>query len=145
MKNWRVVGIGLVAVAGLIVGTMQSEAGAKKAKKGKSKPPAQEDALPSSAVGFGGGLQGKVVVKRPNEVVLQIEKITEVWKANKATDPKSLVGKRIVVNCRIDPTKRESAEAKFLNGLDIGRRVTLEAKHMTGNALTIIRVPKAQP
>jgi hypothetical protein len=134
----------LVVTLGLIAGAFQADAAAKKkAKKGKAKSPAvKEDSLPASAVGFGGGIQGKVVAKRPNEVVLQIVKITKVWKANKAVDPKSLVGKRIAVVCRVDPGKRESAEAKFLNGLTLGRSITVEVKHMEGNSLTLIRIPK---
>jgi hypothetical protein len=56
--------------------------------------------------------------------------------------PKSLVGKRIVVACRVDPAKRESAPANFLNGLAVGRIVSAEVKHAEGNSLTLIRVPK---
>ena len=142
MKKRFVAAVCLGVVMGLTAWGLEAEA-AKKAKKGKAKSPAaQEDPLPSSAVGFGGGIQGKVVAKRPNEVVLQVEKITEVWKANKAVDPKSLLGKRIVVACKVDPAKRESALAKFLNGLAVGRSVSLEVKHTAGNSLTLIRIPK---
>lgn len=100
---------------------------------------AREDAsgLPNGIKGFRGMMVGKMIEKGERAFVLQVEKITKVWKQNKASNPASIVGRKV----RIVIDRRSHLRERFRKAfreLKPGDRVEVEAFHFGGGKLTVV-------
>jgi RNA polymerase sigma factor (sigma-70 family) len=92
------------------------------------------DKAPEDLYGFSGEVVGKLVSKdaEKGSLVLEVRKVTNVWKGNKAPKPKSAEGKTL----RID-----GVFGKFLDvlvTLKEGDGVQIEVKHVKGDNLTFL-------
>lgn len=96
-----------------------------------TEPTTGDNSAPAGLNGFRGIMVGKVVSKDVEQGVLvfQMEKVTRVWKQNKAPKPELSVGKPLTV---------EGISGKFLDVLLVlepGDRVEVEAFHNRGSNL----------
>jgi len=100
-------------------------------------PKAGTDPVPEGLRGFRGMLLGTIVAKGDGEFVLKVERVTKVWKHNKATNPQSAVGKKLAVDIWAKSRLAEQIR-KTLAGLKVGDRVVAEAFHFEGNHLSVV-------
>lgn len=98
------------------------------------------DPLPAAAKGFAGMLRGKVVAKQDGQFVLAVGEVTRIWKSNEADNPKSLAGKKIVVQGRAG----EGPTARFVKSVKVGEKLHVDVAHREGNALTILELTEEQ-
>lgn len=99
--------------------------GASRVFAGEAEPPG----VPEALKGFKGMLIGTITAKGAEEFVLEVEKITRTWKANKAENPKAAVGKKAA--CELWPKGRLYEKQKAtLAGLKAGDRVLVEPFHL---------------
>jgi hypothetical protein len=102
------------------------------AAQAKGDEPKASGAVPAGMHGFRGMLRGKVVEKdaEKGSLKLEVDEIVKTWPKNKASDPKSAVGKTLPI---------EGVFGRFLDVLitvDKGQRVEIEAFHNGGDVLT---------
>jgi RNA polymerase sigma factor (sigma-70 family) len=95
---------------------------------------AKIDKTPEAMYGFSGELLGKLVSKdaEKGSLVMEVRKVTNVWRGNKASNPRSCVGKTLAI---------DGVFGKFLDVLVIlkeGDGVLIEAKHVRGDNLTFL-------
>ena len=101
--------------------------------------------LPDPAAFFAGMIQGKVVAKHDGEIVVAVEKVTRVWRANKAENPKALEGKTVLVTGSKEDGHYAKLVARFIDKLKTGEAVTLDVAHKgKGEALTILELTEEQ-
>jgi hypothetical protein len=100
--------------------------------------------LPDAAASFAGMIRGEVVAKHDDEVVLAVEKVTKIWRSNKADDPEALVGKKVLVNGRSVNGHPVETIARFIASLKIGETVEIDVAHRKGEALTILELTEDQ-
>ena len=101
--------------------------------------------LPDAACCFAGMIRGEVVAKQDGGVVVTVNAVTKTWKTNKSNNPKSLVGKRVLVNGPKQDGDYAKLIAQFINGLKVGETVTLDVAHKgEGEALTILELTEEQ-
>lgn len=97
--------------------------------------------LPDPGASFAGMIRGEVVSKHNRQVVVAVEKVTKVWRTNKADNPESLVGKKVLVNGR---TVEGHPVARFIASLKVGETVEIDVAHREGEALTILELTEDQ-
>lgn len=95
---------------------------------------AKLDKLAEGARGLSGQVTGRVISRdhEQGSLVLQVVRLDNVWKANKATEPKSIVGQTLRV---------EKVFGKFLDvllTLQPGDGVKVEVKHVSGDQLVFL-------
>jgi len=101
--------------------------------------------LPDAAIRFAGMIQGKVVSKHDKEIVVAVEKVTKVWRTNKATNPKALVGKKVIVNGSSVDGHPVKTIAKFIGSLKVGENITVDVAHRgKREVLTILELTEDQ-
>ena len=101
--------------------------------------------LPDPAALFAGMIQGKVAAKLDGQIVVDVEKVTRVWKTNKAKNPESLLGQKVLVRASKEGGRYAKRVAQFLDGLKVGESVTLDVAHKDkGEALTILELTEEQ-
>ena len=69
--------------------------------------------------------------------VLKVERVANVWEANRADRPEAAVGRELMITVRAD----EEGGNRFLRTLrtmNVGERVLVEAFHFEGNRLTVV-------
>lgn len=98
------------------------------------------DALPAAATGFSGMFRGGVVGKHDGGIVVAVQEITNVWQQNKAEEPKSLVGKKVLV------VPRDGAEqtVRFVNAVKVGESIKLDVGNKEGDKLVILELSQEQ-
>ena len=101
---------------------------------------ARKPSLPDPAAGFAGMIRGLVVQKFDGGFTFKVARVVEEWKANKAKDSKSLVGKTIQI--AVDGTQENAA--RFFKILEAGAEVTLDVAHKSGESLTIVELTAEQ-
>jgi hypothetical protein len=99
-------------------------------------PAPTRDALPAAAKGFSGMFRGEVVGKQDGGLVVSVQEITNVWQQNKAEEPKSLVGKKVLV------MPRDGAEqtVRFVNAVKVGESIKLDVGNKKGDTLVILEL-----
>jgi hypothetical protein len=104
---------------------------------------AKKPRLPDSASSFAGMVRGKVVAKYDSaEFSLDVAHVIDEWQHSKAENPKSLIGRTVLVNGR-----KEHGEnvAKFIRSLKVGEMITIDVAHQgKGEALTILELTPKQ-
>jgi hypothetical protein len=100
--------------------------------------------LPDPAAFFAGMIQGKVVAKHDGEVVVAVEKVTKLWRSNKADNPEALIGKKVLVNGPKADSRHGESVARFLATLKVGETVEIDVAHRKGEALTILELTEDQ-
>jgi hypothetical protein len=97
--------------------------------------------LPDPAASFAGMIKGKVWAKQNNgEIAVAVEKVTKVWRTNKADNPETLVGKMVwVVGRSVDGHPVETI-ARFIASLKLGETVEIDVAHRDGKALIIMEL-----
>jgi hypothetical protein len=100
----------------------------------------REEPKREGARGFSGTVEGKVVSVSGTQFVLAVEKVLRVWRENKAENPESLVGTKIVVAAK----NPESNHARFIKTLKVDETISLEVKHEEGEALRILELTAEQ-
>jgi len=100
--------------------------------------------LPAGDSGFAGMIEGKVLARFDGRLIVAVDKVTRVWKANRATNPKSLVGQKVLVNVRTEEGRPAGQIARFVESLKPGATVTLDVAHRQGEALTILELTEEQ-
>jgi hypothetical protein len=100
--------------------------------------------LPDPAAFFAGMIQGKVVAKHEGEVIVAVEKVTKIWRSNKADNPEALTGKKVLVNAPKAESRYAENVARFLASLKVGETVELDVAHRKGEALTILELTEDQ-
>ncbi len=98
------------------------------------------DTIPTNAKGFAGMLRGKVVGTQEGKITVEIAEITNVWQHSKAENPKSLVGKKVLVTARDD----EGKIAQFLGVVKVGESLKLDVANKEGDTLTILELTEDQ-
>lgn len=89
----------------------------------------EEVTLPEALKGFKGMMIGTIAAKGEREFVLEVEKITRTWKANKAENPQAAVGKKVA--CELWPKGRLfERQLRTLRELKVGDRVLVEPFHL---------------
>ena len=85
-------------------------------------------------------LRGKVVGKQDGGLVVSVQEITKVWRQSKAEEPKSLVGKKVLV------TARDGAErtARFVQAVKVGESIKLDVGNKEGDTLVILELTSDQ-
>lgn len=103
-------------------------------------PAPTRDALPAAARGFSGMFRGEVVGKQDGGIVVSVREITNVWRQSKAEEPKSLVGKKLLV------MPRDGAEqtARFVNAVKVGESIKLDVGNKVGDTLVILELTQDQ-
>ena len=102
-----------------------------------SRRPRGDGTLPDGIKGFRGMMVGKVLEKGEWGLVLHVEKIARVWKENKASNPESIVGRKV----RIVVNQRSRLRERFLKAfkeLRAGDRAEVEAFHFEAGQLTAV-------
>ena len=94
----------------------------------------QVSAVPDGLHGFRGQLLGRLISKdvEKGSVILQVVRVSRVWKNNKAPNPKSAEGKTFLL---------EGITGRFLDELlaiDPGQGIEIEAKHVRGENLEFL-------
>jgi hypothetical protein len=108
--------------------------------KGDQPDKAKKLSLPDGAAGFAGMIRALVVEKHDAGLVVKVAEVAKVWETNKAAEPKSLVGKVILVQ----GGKVEANTARFLKTLKAGEEVTVDVADRGGGALTILELTEEQ-
>ena len=85
-------------------------------------------------------LQGKAVGKHDGGIVVLVQEITKVWRQSKAEQPKSLVGKRVLVKAR-DAAERA---ARFVQVVKVGESIKLDVGNREGDTLVILELTQDQ-
>jgi len=93
--------------------------------------------LPDGMRGFRGMVRGTVVRKGDGEFLLKVQKVLKVWKANKAENPQSAVGKILAIVLPREGRLLEQ-QRKTFRELKVGDQVVVEPFHYKGNALTVV-------
>ena len=138
----QLVGLGIVLAVAFTCA--QATAAPKKERKERPKREKREAGLPPAAKGFAGMIQGKVTAKTDaGGVVLAVEKVTKVWKHSKAKEPKSLVGKKVLV---VPPGEGKHNEniVRFLKTVKVKDEMTVDVANKKGNVLTLLELTKEQ-
>ena len=85
------------------------------------------------------------MAKHDGEIVVAVEKVTRVWRANKAENPKALEGKTVLVTGSKEDGHYAKLVARFIDKLKTGEAVTLDVAHKgKGEALTILELTEEQ-
>jgi hypothetical protein len=110
---------------------------------------ADYDKLPAGMKGFSGMLRGKVVSKEKDGFVIQVEKVLKLWKGNKAENPESAVGRKLLVLPRWvkgDDGKWRPAELHvlFIKRLEVGQTIEIEVVNDEGDLLHILELSAQQ-
>lgn len=84
---------------------------------------AKKPRLPDPAAFFAGMIQGKVVAKYDGQIVVAIEEVLRVWRANKAENPKILAGKKVLVRSSTEDSRYAKLVARFIDTLKVGEAV----------------------
>ncbi len=104
---------------------------------------AKKPRLPDPASFFAGMVRGKVAAKYGSgDFALVVAHVMQEWQHSKAENPKSLIGKTVLVNGR-----KEHGEnvVKFISGLKVGEMITIDVAHRgKGEALTILELTEEQ-
>lgn len=105
----------------------------------------QAPRLPDAACCFAGMIRAKVVAKHDGAVVVAVQRVEQTWKSNKAKNPDSLAGKKVLVNGPKQDGGYAKRIARFISGLTMGQTVVLDVAHKgRGEALTILELTQAQ-
>jgi hypothetical protein len=101
--------------------------------------------LPDPAAFFAGMIEGEVLKKSDGQIVIAVKKVARVWETNRAENPESLVGKKVLVDAPKEDNRYAKRVARFINGLKVGEIVSLDVAHKgTGEALTILELTPEQ-
>jgi hypothetical protein len=133
MRRWAVASVCVAVIAGVLA---TAGTGAEKEKK-RAK-------LPAAAKGFAGMIEGKVVSVKKASLVLKVDKVAQVWEANKAKDPQSLIGAEVRVVCRKEADKPAEKQVRYLGTLKAGDTTVLDVANKKGNALTLLELTEEQ-
>jgi len=103
-------------------------------------PAPSHDALPATAKGFSGMLRGRAVSKEKGGIVVNVQEITNVWRQSKAEEPKTLVGKNVLV------MPRDGAEqtSRFLQTVTLGESIKVDVGNQEGDTLVILELTQDQ-
>ncbi len=93
--------------------------------------PAAPAALPASLHGFNGYFSGKLLSKdiEKGTLVMLVDKVMHVWKANQASEPRAAEGRTLTV------TGIHSRAIDVLIGIEPGDHLEVGAKHVQGDHL----------
>jgi hypothetical protein len=105
--------------------------------------------LPEGMKGFSGMLTGKVVEKGKNGFVLEVQAVLKVWKGNRAKNPKSAIGKKLLINVQWRKGKNgtwhpDESHLRFVRTLRIGEAIEIEVINDEGARLHILELSEAQ-
>jgi hypothetical protein len=105
--------------------------------------------LPEGLRGFSGRLHGTVCELREHGVVLEVDDVLDVWKDNRAAQPRAAVGRRLLVNVqwvRGDGGRWHPAEThqRFLKTLEVGEELAIEVRNDEADRLHILELSEAQ-
>ncbi|MFO7900580.1 MAG: FecR domain-containing protein, partial [Planctomycetota bacterium] len=98
--------------------------------------------LPTGIWGFRGMLRGKVKNKSDDGLLLEVEQVLKVWRGNKATDPKCIVGKEVPVDFERLPKPKHHGTRRPNVLLEVGDRVDVQAFHFGGHTLSVVELLK---
>ncbi|PJB63390.1 MAG: hypothetical protein CO096_22390, partial [Armatimonadetes bacterium CG_4_9_14_3_um_filter_66_14] len=99
--------------------------------------------LPEGIKGFKGMAVGTIVKKGDQELVVKIERITKVWKANKAKDPQSIVGKEVPMGL-YKKGRLYKAQLETMKILKVGDRILCEPFHEVHIPAKVKNTPKSR-
>lgn len=143
--------LGSALAAALVCGTLAfgGDDGGKKPEEGKRDGAKKENPLPEAARGFAGMLKGTVVKKRDWGIDLKVTEVVKTWEANKATDPKVLVGLTVRVvasRVKVEGQKPQPNELQmaFIRTLEVDKEVTLDVKNVERDVFVIQELTKEQ-
>jgi len=105
---------------------------------------AKQPKLPDAAAFFAGMIRGKIVEKNDGGIVVAVEKVTKVWRTNKAKNAEVLVGKKVLVSGQSAEGRHATAIGRFLASLKVGEMVEIDVAHRKGEVLTILELTEEQ-
>jgi hypothetical protein len=126
-----------------VVAVVAVAAAAEKKEKGPT--------LPDGLKGFSGQLQGVVAGVQEDGLgfQLKVDKVTKVWKNNKAKEPEAAVGKTLLINAQW--VKGENGKwrpnenhVKFIKSLKADENLTIEVRNAEGQRLHILELSQEQ-
>jgi len=89
--------------------------------------------------GFRGMLEGTVVGKASDAVILRVDKVVKSWQSSTAKKPEAMVGKLVSLTLKYDANANE-ALVKALGEVKAGDRVAAGAIHHEGKAMRLVEV-----
>ncbi len=105
--------------------------------------------LPDGMKGFCGVLEGKVVGKFEHGFLLKVRRVVRLWKGNKAKNPRSAVGKELLINVQWEKGRGGkwrpvAAHVKFVRSLKKGEKIRIEVINDEGERLHILELSEEQ-
>jgi len=109
----------------------------------------EKPSLPDGLKGFSGMLEGTVISKEEKGFILEVHKILNLWKNNKANNPESAIDKELLINVQWEKGKDGTwhpveAHLKFINSLKVGEEIKIEVINDEGERLHILELSKEQ-
>jgi hypothetical protein len=89
--------------------------------------------------GFRGMLEGTLVGKTEEALILKVEKVSKAWTTSTAKKPESLVGKTVKVTVSQEPRAGE-ALLKAMGEVRAGDKVLLGASHAEGDRFSLVEI-----
>ena len=121
---------------------------AASAEEGRKEEPKKENPLPESVRGFAGQVKGIVAAKVEGGIDLKVTEVLKTWEANKAAQPKALVGMTIrVISPWVkvgDKMQQAKTRLAYLSTLQVGQEVTLEIKNTEREVFIVTELTKEQ-
>jgi hypothetical protein len=96
-------------------------------------------ASPEILVGFRGMIEGTVVGKASDAIILRVDKVVKTWQSSTAKKPEALVGKLVSLTLKNEPNPNE-ALVKAVGEVKAGDRVLAGAIHLEGKAMQLVEV-----
>ena len=141
----------VVAGAVLVTGTwgsMSLSAG-EEATVPERKKDAEQRGLPRSLYGFSGMVSGIVASKGDGHIRLTVGELLRVWKGNKASNARSIIGRTVDVGPRMVRNERGTWQknrlhSAFLMSLRRGQHIVLEISHAGRNRFQVLELSGKQ-
>ncbi len=106
--------------------------------------------IPEGAHGFSGQVQCTVLKKGESKILVKVDKVTRLWKPNKARNPKSLVGRQIIVsegwfkNRETGKYQPNENHVHYMKKVERGSRISLELQTGDGDRFHILELNREQ-
>ncbi|MBN1672559.1 MAG: FecR domain-containing protein [Kiritimatiellae bacterium] len=113
-------------------------------KRAEPPPPPEPPAIPEGVRGFFGMVRGEVTAHEPDDhITLRVDRVQRVWRENRASNPRSLEGRMILVGPQREGDKR-AGQIAFIRRLQLGQVVELEVRHGEGRRFVIVELTRDQ-
>jgi hypothetical protein len=117
----------------------EGEGEARPRREGEGEKRTEREGAVEGLRGFRGILAGTLVEKGELAFVLNVDRVVKLFEGNKAERPERLIGTQVKLTLRRNGQTAERL-VPILATLKVGDRVSVEAFHLGGDALTVMEV-----